>query len=193
MYLSYYQQLFTKAFGSAEITEAKTLEALSQFTAMLISADSKYDKVMRKEANYSFTENEKIGYAIFKQRCNSCHTEPLFTDQSYRNNGLAIKPKDLDRYHFTHNNSDIGKFRVPTLRNIEITGPYMHDGRIYSLKEVLQHYVAGLEINGNLDQLLKADGQIGIPLTATEQLRLIDFLKTLTDVNFINDRRFNNH
>ncbi|NCD72063.1 c-type cytochrome [Mucilaginibacter sp. R11] len=188
-----YPSRFKEVFGSSKITQQMVLDALSQFTAMLISANSKYDRYMRHEAGASFTLNEEAGYEFFKQKCASCHTEPLFTDLSYRNNGLEETSIDIGRDSLTHQRSDNGKFRVPTLRNIEITGPYMHDGRFYSLKEVLQHYNAGMKKHANLDKVFTQNQQPGIAISATEQTQIIAFLKTLTDVDFINDRRFNNH
>jgi cytochrome c peroxidase len=160
---------------------------------MLVSANSKYDRVMRKETNATFTQAEQTGYLLFKDKCSSCHTEPLFTDRSYRNNGLEIKAIDAGRDSLTHQKTDIGKFRVPSLRNVEITGPYMHDGRFYSLKEVLKHYAGGVKKHANLDMEFQKSDQLGIDLTEKEQIQIISFLKTLTDVELINDRRFNNH
>jgi cytochrome c peroxidase len=189
-----YRQLFTQAFGNADITRDNVLSALQQFTVMLVSANSKYDKVKRQEPGFDFTPAEQAGYALFRKNCSSCHTEPLFTDQSYRNNGLDETSADIGRDSVTHSKGDAGKFRVPSLRNIEITGPYMHDGRFYSLKEVLQHYNSGMRNHANLDPVFKhANGKIGMILSLSEQQQVIAFLKTLTDVDFINDRRFNNH
>lgn len=188
-----YPGMFQQAFGSKQITEDRVLMALTQFTAMMVSANSKYDKIMRHEAGFAFTADEQAGYTLFRQKCSTCHKEPLFTDLSYRNNGLDSSSVDIGRDSLTHSRADLGKFRVPSLRNIEITGPYMHDGRFNSLKEVLQHYNAGMKNHANLDAVFRQKGKIGIALTAQEQHQLIVFLKTLTDVDFINDRRFNNH
>jgi cytochrome c peroxidase len=184
---------FKKVFGSDKITQQMVLKALAQFTVMMVSANSKYDKYMRHEKGGMFTENEQAGYALFKQKCEACHTEPLFTDLSYRNNGLEETSVDIGRDSMTHQQGDRGKFRVPSLRNIEITGPYMHDGRFYSLKEVLQHYNSGIKNHANLDPVFKHNNKLGIALSPTGQAQIIAFLKTLTDVDFINDHRFNNH
>lgn len=188
-----YPDLFQKAFGQSGITEKTLLSALAQFTSMMISANSKYDKYTRKEEGGNFTTEETAGYLLFKQECSSCHTEPLFTDGSYRSNGLDLVAKDRGRDSLTKVAADKGKFRVPSLRNIEITKPYMHDGRFASLKQVLAHYNNGVKNHANLDPLLKKGGKMGISLTQLQQAQLIAFLKTLTDVDFINDRRFNNH
>lgn len=188
-----YPAEFKKVFGSDKITQEMVLKAIAQFTVMMVSANSKYDKYIRHEAGGAFTENEQAGYALFRQKCEACHTEPLFTDLSYRNNGLEETSIDIGRDSMTHQRADRGKFRVPSLRNIEITSPYMHDGRFYSLKEVLQHYNSGMKNHANLDPVFRQDGKVGIALSPTEQTQIIAFLKTLTDVDFINDRRFNNH
>lgn len=184
--------LFEQAFGSNSIKTENVLTALTQFTVMMISADTRYDHYIRKEAGAVFTADEQRGYILFKEKCSACHKEPLFTDGSYRNNGLDELSKDRGRDSITHLISDRGRFRVPTLRNIEITRPYMHDGRFGSLKQVLQHYAADVKNHANLDPLLKQKGSRGISLTVAEQIQLISFLKTLTDIQLINDRRFIN-
>lgn len=185
-----YPQLFEKAFGSTEINSQKMLRALGQFTSMLVSASSKYDKHVRNEPGGDFTTQEEAGYQLFKQHCSACHAEPLFTDFSYRNNGLELVSTDPGRDTITSVESDRGKFRVPSLRNVELTSPYMHDGRFATLQQVLDHYNSGVKKNANLDTLLRREGQLGIPLSATGQEELTAFLKTLTDSAFVNDKRF---
>ena len=133
---------------------------------------------------------EMAGYALFKQHCSACHKEPLFTDLSYRSNGLDLIPDDIGRDSITRLASDKGKFRVPSLRNVELTSPYMHDGRFTTLKQVLQHYSTGVKPTTNLDPVLHQNAVPGIILTSTEQAQLIAFLKTLTDQDFVNDKRF---
>lgn len=176
-----YPDLFKDAFGSAEVTSQRVLKAMTQFMGVLVSGNSKYDKVMRRENSFAFTTNEQAGYKLFQEKCVSCHAEPFFTDFSYRNNGLDLVSADEGRAHITGLQADFGKFRVPTLRNIEFTGPYMHDGRFYSLDEVLEHYNSGVKAAQNLDPLLKT----GIQLTTAEKDQLKAFLKTLTDNEFI--------
>ncbi len=175
-----YPEMFNKAFGSTEINSQLILKSITQFTAVLVSGNSKYDKVMRKEGE-TFTSTELSGYNLFKEKCSSCHAEPFFTDFSYRSNGLDLVSKDEGRAHITGVSTDVGTFRVPTLRNIEYTFPYMHDGRFYSLDEVLEHYNSGVKASANLDQRLKN----GIALTTTEKEQIKAFLKTLTDNEFI--------
>ncbi|SEW43777.1 cytochrome-c peroxidase [Chitinophaga arvensicola] len=185
-----YPALFKKVFGSEEITTARMMKAMSQFMVMVVSDQSKYDSVMRKQGP-TFTPEEQKGYALFQQKCNSCHTEPLFTDHSFRNNGLTPGPNnDEGRYPITLNPADRYKFKVPSLRNLAYTAPYMHDGRLYSLSGVLQHYAAEVTDMPTLDPLLKTNGKPGIALTAEEQQQLLAFLNTLNDRQFIRDKRF---
>ncbi len=185
-----YPELFKKAFGTTEINSQRIFRALTQFTGMMVSSTSKYDKYIRKESGGSFTADELSGYNLFKQKCASCHSEPLFTDRTYRSNGLDLVSKDIGRDSITQTGTDRGKFRVPSLRNIELTRPYMHDGRFYTLEEVLSHYNSGVKNHPNLDLELKKGSSLGIGLTKVEQGFIISFLKTLTDHEFIQDKRF---
>lgn len=185
-----YPGLFKNAFGTEEINTERMMKALSQFMVMLVSADSKYDKVMRKEGAV-FTSEEQAGYTIFKQQCSSCHTEPLFTDDSFRNNGIRIgNNNDEGRYKVTLNEADKYKFKVPSLRNLSYTAPYMHDGRFITLEAVLDHYTGQVQNTPNLDVQLKRGASLGIPLTAKERGQLLAFLGTLDDKEFITDKRF---
>jgi cytochrome c peroxidase len=185
-----YPGIFKKAFGTEEINSAKTMKALSQFMLMCVSSNSKYDKVMRKEGE-KFTKEEEEGYQLFKQKCNGCHTEPLFTDYSFRNNGIpAGRNDDRGRFIITLDSNDAYKFKVPTLRNIEVTAPYMHDGRFYGLGQVLDHYRFGVQHTPNLDPLLEQNHNHGIPLTDEEKLKVIAFLNTLTDREFLKNPLF---
>lgn len=188
-----YPPLFSAAFENGTINAENMLKAISQFVVMMISADSKYDRVIRNEGGISFTEDEKAGLAIFQNKCAQCHTGELFTDQSYRNNGLPIDSKynDQGRKMVTGDENDIRKFKVPSLRNIELTLPYMHDGRFGDLKKVLDFYSEGMTDSPTLDPQFKKNGKvIGIPLTEDEKLKLITFLKTLTDNSFASNRKF---
>lgn len=185
-----YPELFRKAFGTPEINSQRLFKALTQFTGMMVSANSRYDKYVRKEAGGNFSGDELAGYVLFKEKCGQCHAEPLFTDKSYRSNGLDEVSSDRGRDSITQTGSDRGKFRVPSLRNIELTRPYMHDGRFYTLEDVLEHYNSGVKDHENLDPDLKKNGTRGIPLSRTQQQQIISFLKTLTDHEFINDKRF---
>jgi cytochrome c peroxidase len=180
-----YRELFSKAYGSDEITGNRVFNALTQFMLMCVSSDSKYDSVMRK-AGPKFSDLEQQGYGLFKNNCSSCHREPLFTDGEFRNNGLDNKYNpDNGREAITLDEKDRFKFKTPSLRNNAYTVPYMHDGRFASIDQVLDHYSGGLTDSHTLDPLLKKKGVLGIPLTAEEKKALKAFLKTLNDKKFI--------
>jgi cytochrome c peroxidase len=181
-----YTAMFQKAFGTAEINTPRFLKALSQFMLTLVSANSRYDKYVRNEGEI-LSKDELIGLKLFQEKCSSCHAGQLFTDQSYRNNGLYIQgSKDQGRYRITEIESDKFKFKVPSLRNIDVTGPYMHDGRFLTLDAVLEHYNTGVLNTQNLDPLLAKK----IPMTAEEKLQIIAFLRTLTDKAFLTNPNF---
>ncbi|OJV53501.1 MAG: cytochrome-c peroxidase [Bacteroidetes bacterium 43-16] len=183
-----YPGLFAKAFGSEEITSARLLKALSQFMVMCISADSKYDSVMRNES--SFTAEEMQGYELFKQKCASCHKEPLFTDLSFRNNGIGIGFNgDVGRYEITLNEADRYKFKVPSLRNLKYSAPYTHDGRFYTLDAVLDKYSTGMRYVQNIDPVLdKGNSTYGIDISDAERVYLKAFLNTLNDEHFVKNK-----
>ncbi|RLJ64468.1 cytochrome c peroxidase [Lacinutrix venerupis] len=190
---SYYQEQFARAFNDGEVSSENILKALSQFMLVMVSSNSKYDKYVRNEENTTLTLIEQDGLNTFEAKCASCHATDLFTDQSFRNNGLSINPQlnDLGRYEIGNNPDDLYKFKVPSLRNVEVTYPYMHDGRFATLEAVLNFYDSGLTDNGNVDaSLLKADGSYGIDLSDYEKESIIAFLKTLTDYEFLEDERF---
>lgn len=183
-----YRSMFGKAFGDEIVTSQRMMKALASFMNAMVSYNSKYDKVKRGEA--SFTNPENTGYALFKSKCASCHTEPLFTDLSFRNNGLSenVAIRDKGRMHITSDPDDSLKFKVPSLRNVLLTFPYMHDGRFKSPLMVMDHYSSGIQQSATLDPLLKN----GIALSSMDKLYLLEFFKTLTDSTFINDKRFSN-
>ncbi len=176
-----YPSKFFHAFGDSTISSKQLLLALTQFQLTLVSANSKYDKVKRKEE--IFTKQEKSGYKLFQKHCASCHTEPLLTSGEFENNGLPIDNtlNDLGRGKITQNPSDNYTFKVPTLRNIEFSFPYMHDGRFKSLNEVIEHYSSGISHTPNLSSKLKN----GINLTSNQKVDIIAFLLTLTDKEFL--------
>lgn len=180
-----YQQLFKKIFKKDKIDDQQLLHALAQFQSMIISADSKYDKFILGKAQ--FTSSELAGLAVFNQKCSNCHKPPLFTDFSFRNNGLDVHSNDPGRARITLDPNDHGKFSVPSLRNIAITNPYMHDGRFQSLKQVLDFYADAVINNEHLDPELKLSEKPGIPLTEDEKSKLLAFLFTLTDYTFLSN------
>lgn len=184
-----YPELFNKAFGNSEITTSKVMKALTQFTASLVSANSKYDKVMRKEKGVVFSDQEKRGLQLFKTNCAACHTEPLFTNTFFASNGLLMDSllKDVGRYAITQVGSDSLKFKIPTLRNIEFTFPYMHDGRYKKLKDVINYYSEGINPK---DPFLSYPLKKPFHFTEMEKKDLLAFLLTLTDKEFLYNPRF---
>ncbi|MBL7976873.1 MAG: hypothetical protein JNN12_00930 [Bacteroidetes Order II. Incertae sedis bacterium] len=186
-----YPALFRAAYGTEEVTTARFLKSLSQFMLLMISSNSKYDRYMRKEAGVTFTADEQEGLRVFNLKCATCHPAPLFTDLNFRNNGLKPTPNpDLGRALITLRDEDRLKFKVPSLRNITESPPYMHDGRFSSLERVLEHYNSGVQATENLDPLLNQNGRRGIALSDTEKRVLIAFMKTLKDDTFLSDKRF---
>lgn len=181
-----YPTLFKNVFKREPIDAQQMFYALAQFMGNLVSAGSKYDKfVTGKEV---LTNDENDGYYLYKKNCASCHTEPLFTSYSFENNGLdTVYTSDSGRYRIALNPDDWGKFKVPSLRNVAVTGPYMHDGRFKTLEDVLAHYTDGVLQTATLSPLLVKNGKPGLALTEEEQRKIIAFLHTLTDYELINN------
>jgi cytochrome c peroxidase len=182
---SSYRRLFKNAFGNSTITSEKLLKALAQFTGSLVSSNSRFDQF--KEGKLKFTAAEENGYQIYRTNCASCHPEPLFTDYSYRNTGMDLNRfNDVGRQRITGLSSDSLKFKVPSLRNVQYTAPYMHDGRFNSLDKVINHY---RNLNKDLPGTDPALRNIG-PIGEKEKQYLIYFLYTLTDTSFTKNKRF---
>lgn len=180
-----YPGLFERAFGTSKITGQFTLKALSQFVIMLKSSNSKYDQVVRKET--AFNEQEQKGYDLFKKHCASCHQEPLFTSDQFEYNGLAVDPtlNDVGRMKMTANRADSLRFKVPALRNIQFTFPYMHDGRFKTLMEVIKHYNS---LSRN--KLLPKELSEPMNLSDKDRVDIVVFLKTLTDAEFLYNPKY---
>ena len=191
---SRYRPLFQAAYGSDTVTTERFLKSISQFLLTMVSANSPYDKYVRKEAGASLSDAAGRGLVLFQTHCAGCHAGALFTDGQFCNNGLPRLPNaktdDRGRAIITGQDADAYTFRVPSLRNIERTFPYMHDGRFQTLEQVVNHYATGVQDTPQLDPLLKKNGQAGIPLTPTEQADLVQFLKSLTDLQFITNTEF---
>jgi cytochrome c peroxidase len=185
-----YPKMFKDAFGDNTISSQRIFKAIAQFQGMIISFNSKYDKYVRKEAGGEMNSAELKGLQIFNTKCIACHPPPLFTDFSFRNNGLNYNTalKDSGRAHVTGLTGDLNTFKVPTLRNIAVTSPYMHDGRFATLAQCINHYSSAVQSTQNLDPLLTN----GIPLSTQEMNDLIQFLNTLSDESFLKDQRFRN-
>lgn len=181
-----YRRMFTAAFGDSNINSQRMLRALTQFVGSLVSSESRYDKMKRGEIVY--TAYEENGYQIFKQHCSSCHQEPLFTDNSFRNNGQVLnKQNDVGLYGISQKSEDSLKFKVPTLRNIQLSFPYMHDGHIYSLFQAIDHYTQKIDTSRkDIDPVLRKK----INLTNRQRSELVYFLYTLTDSSFVKNPRF---
>jgi cytochrome c peroxidase len=188
-----YPTLFNAAFGTPEITSQKLALALEDFLLTLTSFDSKFDRALRGEVE--LTPEEQRGFELFSTEydprreqfgadCFHCHGGPLFQSQSFANNGLDAKPSDPGRSKITGKDADLGKFSVPSLRNVALTAPYMHDGRFDTLEEVIEHYTKGVKRSPTLDPNLAKHPDGGVPLKETDKRALIAFLKTLTDGKF---------
>lgn len=183
---------FAAAFGTPEVTVERIGLALEQFMLTLVAADSKFDRSLRGVAQ--LTEEEQQGFALFVTEydpvrgkrgadCFHCHGGTLFTDFGFRSNGLDLASVDAGRAVVTGKPTDAGKFKTPSLRNIAVTAPYMHDGRIGTLEEVVAHYDHGVKRAANLDPNLAKHPDAGLQLTTDEQKALLAFLRTLTDSN----------
>lgn len=197
--VDYYPQLFEAAFGDTTITSERIAESLKQFTETLVSYQSKYDKGLANDF-VDFTAQEKEGMDLYfsgQFNCNHCHSDGNFYGRNSLNNGLDSDYEDKGRGEITGDASNNGQFKVPTLRNIELTAPYMHDGRFATLEEVIEHYNSGLQPHPNLDDRLASNNTTGGPpkqynMTEGQKAALVAFLKTLTDKSFIEDEKFSN-
>lgn len=177
-----YRQKFKTAFGKDSIDDQMLFYAITQYQGTIVSAGSRYDAMRKGEL--IFTTDEQAGYDLYKTHCANCHVEPLFTDFSYRNNGLDTAFLDLGRGRITLNPSDNGKFKVPSLRNVELTYPYMHDGRFFTIDMVLDHYSSGLKASSTLDGSLTNNKNFS-PL---EKKQIIAFLYSLTDYTLLSSK-----
>lgn len=190
---SVYPPLFEKAFGTTDINNVNFSKALSQFMLMCVSSNSKYDSVMRAQGA-AFTVEEQQGYELVKQKCTHCHSEPLFTDHSFRNNGILPSGiNDSGRFKVTLNPLNKYTFKVPSLRNLSFTSPYMHDGRFFTLEAVLDHYTDHVQPIENLDPFFQQGSSLGIIITAPEKLQVLAFLKTLDDRIFVTNPLLSEH
>lgn len=176
-----YKKLFLKAYKDSIITGEKTLKCIAQFLITIQSFNSKYDSVMIHQS--LFTNQEANGYQLFQKNCSSCHKEPLFTTFDFETNGLKVDEtlNDIGRMKITHDIKDSLKFKIPSLRNIEFSSPYMHDGRFKKLMDVLNHYTSSIQQYNNLPESLKKK----ITLTSNQKVDMIAFLLTLSDKHFL--------
>ena len=200
-----YKNLFFKAFNTNVIDSTLAAKSIAQFIRTLISGSSKFDVMYKFENNLTLSSSETVmfstitpsewaGYDLFKSLngadCFHCHNGPLMQVQKFSNNGLDATFTDIGRASVTGSSNDNGKFKVPTLRNIAFTAPYMHDGRFATIDEVINHYSFGIQMSATIDPLIEFAGQGGVQLDAQEKDLLKQFLLTLTDSSFINNPAF---
>ena len=183
-----YKDMFISAFGDETVNSQRIFKAFAQFMGAMVSANSRFDKYARNEVGGTLTDHEMRGLTLMRQHCVTCHKEPLFSDFTFRNNGLQplIGVNDSGRAHITRHDADLYKFKVPSLRNVAISAPYMHDGRLKTLEEVVEHYRTGIYTSATTDPLVAA----GISMTDDDKKDIVSFLKTLTDSTFINNKLF---
>jgi cytochrome c peroxidase len=201
-----YPDMFYTAFGEEGITKEKAAKAIAQFLRTMISGKSKYDIMYKVQNSLALTAEEQVimnsitveewagmdmFFSLTGGDCLHCHDGPLMHVNLFSNNGLdASFENDEGRYLVTGNTNDLGKFKVPTLRNIELTAPYMHDGRFQTLDEVIIHYSFGIEQSATIDPMIEFASQGGVQLDPQERDLLKTFLKTFTDYEFINNPDF---
>jgi cytochrome c peroxidase len=200
-----YRNMFYQAYGDEGITKYTAAKAIAQFIRTMISGNSKFDVMYKAENNLplndaeqalysSVTPEELGGYDLFKSLngadCFHCHNGPLMRVEKFSNNGLDAVFSDPGRFMVTGDPSDEGKFKVPTLRNIAYTAPYMHDGRFQTLDEVIDHYSHNIVVSPTIDPLIEFASQGGVQLDAFEKNLLKAFLLTMTDESFINNPDF---
>lgn len=198
--LSYYRNEFYRVFKQSTISKELVSKAIAQFLRTLISANSKYDVMYKIENSLTLNAEEKItssqispeewsGYDLFKSLnggdCFHCHNGVFMQVNKFSNNGLDEFPLDFGRELVTQNPDDRGKFKVPSLRNIALSAPYMHDGRFATLDEVIEHYSNGVKKTAQTDPLMEFAHQGGVQLDANQKNLLKLFLHTLTDQQFI--------
>ncbi len=186
-----YPARFQRVYGEGPITQELVAKALAQWFRRLTSSNSKFDRYLMHTELLS--EAELSGMMIFQTErgdCFHCHGLPLMTDNAFHNIGLSAEftGADQGRFLVTGDPSDMGAFKAPTLRNVALTAPYMHDGRFATLEEVVEHYVSGVHPSPSLDPLMTKPGQITqLLLGPVEKAALVAFLHTLTDDDFVSD------
>lgn len=198
-----YRNAFFRAFGEEGIDKTKVSKAIAQFLRTMISGTSRFDVMYKIENSLplstadqqiSIAPEEWAGYDLFKSLngadCFHCHNGPLMQVEKFSNNGMDAVFADHGRELITGNINDRGKFKVPTLRNIALSAPYMHDGRFQTLDEVIEHYSSGIIQSPTIDPLIEFAGQGGVQLDVEQKYLLKRFLETLTDEKFVNNPAF---
>lgn len=183
-----YRQLFLAAFGTQEIDSNLVVKAIAQFERTIISFNSPFDRFFFWGDSTAMSEEAQNGLALFQSqgKCGGCHTVGLFTDHAFRNNGLDLTFADPGLGGVNGQPGDMGKFRVPSLRNVALTAPYMHDARFATLDEVLQHYNGGVLMSSpNVDGHMDFWGMNPTPFSPDELLDLRAFMEALTDTSLL--------
>lgn len=176
-----FAEMARSAYGT-ERYELVIIKALASYQRSLVSFDSRFDDFYYRGHRQALNEEEKAGLELFfsdRTKCSSCHTPPLFTNYQYEDNGFVAAYRDSGRGRITLNPADLGRFKVPTLRNIALTFPYMHDGSMATLEEVIAHYNSGGKGSLNQSPLIRK-----LKLSHAEQKALLSFLKTLSDKRY---------
>lgn len=189
-----YVELFEAAFEDG-ISSPNVVKALAQFERTLISASSKYDQSKKSETEVELSEQELMGFALVQNHCTVCHKGELFTDNLFHNNGLDADFSNgghemvlLGRFRITQEEKDRGAFKTPSLRNVMLSAPYMHDGRFNTIDEVLDHYSDGVnDVLTTSELVYQKEGGVGIPLSKSDKAAIKAFLHTLTDHDFVTD------
>ncbi len=193
---------FEEVFGTSGINSLNISLALEQFVHSIVSNKSKYDKFLKNEA--TLTPSEERGRLLFFKRydpsapnaafanCVQCHGGPNFENDDYMNNGLDLEVDidDIGRAIVTNSSNDIGEFKVPSLRNVELTPPYMHDGRFETLEEVVNHYSEGIKYSPTVNPTLLSISNLGPLLNEQQKADVVSFLKTLTDYELISNSKY---
>jgi cytochrome c peroxidase len=193
-----YRFQFARAFEDPEITEEKMAFAMEAFMLTIVSNNSKFDQFL--QGQYTFTASEQRGFDLFFTEfdpngevkggeCFHCHAGVNFTNDKYMNNGLDSDAEFTDEGYFktTGNPGDMARFKVPSLRNIANTPPYMHDGRFATLEEVIDHYNTGVKASSTIDEIMQFNLDPGLQLSEQDKADLVAFLKTLSDETFLNN------
>ncbi len=186
-----YPRLFRKVFGTDKINNTLVMKAIAQFEMTMVSFNTRFDQYYFDGRADALTPQEERGLDIFFGfgNCNHCHSDVLLTDNFFRNNGLDLNPQP-GLYNTTGKETDRGRMKVPSLRNVALTAPYMHDGRFKSLEEVLDFYSKGVQQKSpNIDEHMVPFGK-GLYLSDAQKADLVAFLKTLTDSSFISNPAF---
>ncbi|MFD2742582.1 MULTISPECIES: cytochrome-c peroxidase [Sphingobacterium] len=194
-----YVRLFERAFHEVP-TYTGVAKAIAQFQRSIVSANSPYDRYRRGEDRTALGESALRGLALVRQKCGSCHAGELFTDNEFHNNGLdasftndAHEELYYGRFRITRNPADMGAFKTPSLRNVMVSAPYMHDGRLAEIGDVFNHYRYGVQAGATTDRrLYQPDGRIGIPISDEEVRDMMTFLHSLTDESFLHNASYSN-